>query len=427
MSIKNLLDSTHKAHMDIYVDSLDATNIIVSDDVDIGGDLDVTGTATIGTVVLPTTIETDQIDEQSTGVGVSIGHILKTTAGMNMNTMTVSKILGTDASKDVESIDIHNFIAGTTDQIVVANDGDGSCTLSTPQSINTTSSVQFVDADLTSLSISGATATRLLATDGTKEVVSSDLYAWVTQTTDQVLIADDGDGTISFSLPQSINTTSSVEFVDADLTSLSISGSTATRLLATDGTKEVVSSDLYAWVTQTTDQVLIADDGDGTISFSLPQDIATTSAVEFGSVKVTAQPMFIASANAQSNVTGDGTAYTVLWANEIVDIGSNFASNTFTAPVTGIYEFNLTLSIKDFSADNTHMLCTLVTTGATYELASCNPYVCMEVGEDLTFSASIMSQMSATNTAYVVLQCNGTTKEIDVDPSHFSGKLITAT
>jgi acid stress-induced BolA-like protein IbaG/YrbA len=48
-------------------------------------------------------------------------------------------------------------------------------------------------------------------------------------------------------------------------------------------------------------------------------------------------PSFMAVNNAdQTNVTGDGTDYTVTFVNEIYDLTSNFdGASTFTAPLTG--------------------------------------------------------------------------------------------
>ena len=45
---------------------------------------------------------------------------------------------------------------------------------------------------------------------------------------------------------------------------------TASRLMATDGTEEMVSTDLAAWVAGTTSQITVTDDGDGTITLSAP-------------------------------------------------------------------------------------------------------------------------------------------------------------
>lgn len=139
------------------------------------------------------------------------------------------------------------------------------------------------------LTLSGLTANRLVATDASKALVSSDLYSWVTETPNRVLISDDGDGTITFTLPQDIHTDASPIFVG-----LTLSGLTASRLMASDGSKALVSSDLVSWVTQTANQVLVADDSDGTITLSTPQDIGTSSTVTFGTVTTGAVQIQIA-------------------------------------------------------------------------------------------------------------------------------------
>lgn len=68
---------------------------------------------------------------------------------------------------------------------------------------------------------------------------------------------------------------------------LTLTGLTASRLLATDANNLLVSTDAYSWVTQTANQVLIADDGDGTITFSTPQDIHTGASPQFAGLTVT--------------------------------------------------------------------------------------------------------------------------------------------
>ena len=89
-----------------------------------------------------------------------------------------------------------------------------------------------INADSTptfaSLTLTGLTASRLIATDSSKTLESVDLYSWVTETSNQVLIADDGDGTVTFSTPQDIHTSADVQFGSADITNIATVG----RLLA---------------------------------------------------------------------------------------------------------------------------------------------------------------------------------------------------
>lgn len=67
--------------------------------------------------------------------------------------------------------------------------------------------------------------------------------------------------------------------------SINISGLTASRLMATDASKNVASvSDLTAWINGTANQVIVTDDGDGTITLSTPQDIHTGATPTFANL-----------------------------------------------------------------------------------------------------------------------------------------------
>jgi hypothetical protein len=73
---------------------------------------------------------------------------------------------------------------------------------------------------------------------------------------------------------------------EATLASAIVEDLTASRLMASDAGKGLVSADLSAWVAGTANQVAVADDADGSITLSLPQDIDTAASVEFGDVTV---------------------------------------------------------------------------------------------------------------------------------------------
>jgi hypothetical protein len=73
---------------------------------------------------------------------------------------------------------------------------------------------------LSDLYLTGSTVSRLLATDASQKVVSTDLASWVAGTTNQITRTDDGDGTITLSTPQNIHTGASPTFVTAKLTGL---------------------------------------------------------------------------------------------------------------------------------------------------------------------------------------------------------------
>ena len=74
---------------------------------------------------------------------------------------------------------------------------------------------------------------------------------------------------------------------DETVTSLTVTGLTASRLVATDGSKTLGSvANLASWIAGTANQVTVSDDGDGTITLSLPQDIHTAATPTFAGLTV---------------------------------------------------------------------------------------------------------------------------------------------
>ena len=68
---------------------------------------------------------------------------------------------------------------------------------------------------------------------------------------------------------------------------LNLSGLTASQLVATDANKELSSvSDLTVWIAGTANQVNVADDGDGTLTLSTPQDIHVDAHMELAGLTI---------------------------------------------------------------------------------------------------------------------------------------------
>jgi len=127
----------------------------------------------------------------------------------------------------------------------------------------------------------------------------------------------------------------------------------------------------------------------------------------------------------QSNVTGDGTAYSVTGAiwSEWYDKNADFSNGTLTAPVSGVYIFGGQLYIYTLSASYTPVIINLVTTTRIYTL----------VGDTSPAFAGyrhfaippIMVDMTATNTAYLTVTISGSTKTLAVgSDSTFFGALL---
>jgi len=81
---------------------------------------------------------------------------------------------------------------------------------------------------------------------------------------------------------------SNILHIDRNTGAITVDQLTASRLLSTDGSKALVSSDLASWVTGTSNRVTVTDGGNGTITLSGPQDIHTGAAPTFAGLTVDA-------------------------------------------------------------------------------------------------------------------------------------------
>ena len=136
-----------------------------------------------------------------------------------------------------------------------------------------------------------------------------------------------------------------------------------------------------------------------------------------------AQPAFLVrkSANNQDNIA-IGTAVDVTLDEEDFDIGSNFASNTFTAPTTGVYIFtaNVYLTSVDVGA-NSYAL-DLVTSPGTYRLAIIDPRGFDTDVNTWTLNGSMPVLLTSGQTAKIqVTQTGGTTAQTDIRGSGTRG------
>jgi hypothetical protein len=128
-----------------------------------------------------------------------------------------------------------------------------------------------------------------------------------------VSISESG-AAITVAIGQPVATTDAVTFAVVTGSNL-----TASRLMASNGAKAMVSADLYAWVAGTANQVSVADDADGSITLSLPQSIHTDADVEFDSLKLGDN---VADAGKVLKIGAAGEVVAAAW-NEFVAIEAN--------------------------------------------------------------------------------------------------------
>src|SRR5579885_1802284 len=186
--------------------------------------------------------------------------------------------------------------------------------------------------------------------------------------------------------------------------------------------------------------VSIANGGTNATSMSTSTGIVKydgTSLVTSSTAKIdssnrttnTSQPAFLAyKSSNSSNVTGDSTAYTVIFDTSVKDQNSNYntGTGTFTAPVTGMYLLSCSVELSGVSSSYTSGTLKIITTNRSYTLIQEVPGAISVVGSAITFSGTVFADMVATQTATVQVQVGGSTKSVTVDGvadarTYFSG------
>lgn len=143
-----------------------------------------------------------------------------------------------------------------------------------------------------------------------------------------------------------------------------------------------------------------------------------------GAVNLPLQPAFlVALSEEQSNITNDNVYQTIVFGTEIFDIGNNFASNTFTAPIAGKYILTMNVNLDLIDIDATYYQVQLVTSNRTYELTY-HPAV-FNIDCSWVFAFSVVADMDASDTAYVQIRQSGGAQQTDIHvATRFSGVLV---
>ena len=245
------------------------------------------------------------------------------------------------------------------------------------------------------------------------------------------------NNTLNNTVPNNFSVTTATAGVTRTFTVTNTDNSnTASAALVAVTTGGASAGDAYHTVSTTTTTWAFGVDNSVTSPTADPFVISQNSTLgtnnvmsiaKSGAINCPLQPAFLAYLNAeQANVTGDATNYQVPFNTEIFDQGNNFASNTFTAPVTGRYLFNASVNASDFTGGATSGFITLVTTAYTFI------YFVRPVA---TFNApsiiNVTTSMIAGETAIVRILYSGGTKTVDVYGeapgniyTYFSGYLV---
>ena len=168
------------------------------------------------------------------------------------------------------------------------------------------------------------------------------------------------------------------------------------------------------------------DDSADSLIIGKGSALGTTTSMAFdanGAITKPLQPAFLARPASQQANIAVGTEVTIAFGTEVFDQNADFASNTFTAPVTGKYFLSCTLYIKNIDSASSYYEAQLGTSNRIH-YAIVDP----DFGQDnvyFTLTISVLTDMDAGDTAIVQLVQGSGTAQTDVETvSQFSGYLV---
>lgn len=143
------------------------------------------------------------------------------------------------------------------------------------------------------------------------------------------------------------------------------------------------------------------------------------------------QPCFRAYVSANiSNVTGDGTNYTIIYDSSDFDQASNFntGTGTFTAPVSGKYMFISTVTLSGLAAGNTQFTFSFSSGAGSKILFDASAAAIRDANNNITVTGSTLASLTASQTATSIINVMGGTKIVGIvggsNATTFSGFLV---
>jgi len=173
------------------------------------------------------------------------------------------------------------------------------------------------------------------------------------------------------------------------------------------------------------------DDSNDSLTIGLGSALGTTSHMVIdanGHITKPLQSAFSVHKNGtnQNNFANDASAVTITFDTERFDINADFASNTFTAPVTGKYLLSLKVRIDSVDTAADYYITTIATSNQSYK-----DIIDPNFSADLSYYAQtvvVVADMDASDTATVTIQQSGGTQQSDVSGNaqytYFTGYLL---
>ena len=253
-----------------------------------------------------------------------------------------------------------------------------------------------------------------VSSDGSKLILTSNGVAFSLPTADGTsnqVLQTNGSGTLSFA---TVDTSSATD-------SFGITGTNPTLTIGDAGAEDTKivfdgnAQDYHIGLDDSTDDLVIG----------LGSALGTTTHMSFdetGAILKPLQPAFLARpSSAQLNLVNSSNV-TIVFGTEVFDQNGDFASNTFTAPVTGRYFLQAHIYLSHIPHESTWYQFNLVTSNRTYSSIH-EPQASGDNSYD-TLQITVLADMDASDTATTNLYIQAGSSQIDINAeSQFSGFL----
>jgi hypothetical protein len=125
------------------------------------------------------------------------------------------------------------------------------------------------------------------------------------------------------------------------------------------------------------------------------------------------QPCVLAKPSSRQENISNSAKATVVFGTEITDQGGDFASNTFTAPVSGNYLITFSIELVNADSAATFYQGTLITSNRNYAYTQNGD----TIGTDgwINIPGSVVADMDANDTAYLAIEQGSGTAQTDVE------------
>jgi len=200
--------------------------------------------------------------------------------------------------------------------------------------------------------------------------------------------------------------------IDSGFLQVDVSGTQGIRVGSTD---QIVGGTINDGVIQSATSKAIRFYNGGTESMRIRSD---------GSVTKPLQPAFLVQSTATSNL-GLNADHTIPFGTEVFDQNADFASNTFTAPVTGKYQFNLSVRIDNLDDATSYYMIQIRTSNRDIQsIHGMSGYDADVNFMSLSISALVDMDAGDTSKAIIGIPNDGSAQADLTDVARFSGYLV---